>query len=137
MRVIATVVVLLVGSICLFSARSDAQQPDEATMAMRGYLMGMASTHYCSCQPWPSSWAELKQFDDNWHANSQSKGEKSIGRMPWTEPSKSSISPASDGHLAVSVRRVGAEPIDIGVVLPDCSGFHPKVVVHLCLDLAK
>jgi hypothetical protein len=121
----------------MLSARSDAQQPDDATMAMLGYIMGMASTHYCSCQRWPSSWSELHDFDDKWHANSQSKGEKPIDRMPWAELSRSTVATASDGHLAVSVRRTGTEPIDIGVVLPDCSDFHPEVVAHLCSNPAR
>ena len=132
MRVLVTTVVLFLGSVGVLAVPSDAQQPDEKTMAILGYIMGMASTHYCSCERWPSSWLELERFDDRWHADSHSKGAKPVPRIPWADLSTSSVSVAADQHLSVSVRRAGAEPVEIGVVLPDCSEFHPEVVAHLC-----
>lgn len=101
-------------------------------MAILGYIFGMASTHYCACQRWPSSWAELEQFDDRWHANSLSKGRTPIERIPWSSLSESRTAVAPEGHLSISVRMDGAAPIEIGVTLPDCSDFHPEVVAHLC-----
>jgi hypothetical protein len=125
-------VAILAGLISTSATSSGAQQPDETTMALLGYISGMASTHYCACKRWPSSWNELRQFDDRMHAHSQSQGQKPVERIPWSTLSESRTATALEGHLSISVHRAGAAPIDIGVPTPDCSDFHPEVVVHLC-----
>lgn len=124
-------------SLAAAAAVAHAQQPDEKTMALLGYISGMASTHYCACERWPASWAELKQFDDRFHAYSVSQGQKPIERIPWSSLSESRTSIAPDGVLSISIRTPDASPIDIGVPTPDCSEFNPEVVAHVCSPPAK
>jgi len=60
---------------------------------------------------WPSSWAELRAFDDAWHADSLAGA--GGRRIPWSRLSGSATAIEPDGKLVISVveteRRVRSE----------------------------
>ena len=106
-------------------------------MARLGYLSGIASTHYCACSTWPSSWSQLVRFDAKLRGESERKGVPPAPPFPWTELSKSTIQVASDGLLDCSIRGLVDKPVDIRIPKPDCSDFKPEVVRHLCGEVSR